>query len=201
MGEAYAAILTGALHLLFENVLHQKLLYIVLAGLGWSTYLVVRARQDPGILRVWGFRADNLRRAMRVPTAFFLLAGAALAAVGAVQGTLRWHTPMLALFLLYPLWGWIQQLLVQAMFVRNAEREVPALRPPWRIVPLAALLFGVVHFPDVKLMGATFLMGLAFTPMYLRWRNLWPLGLYHGWLGVLAYYWLLDRDPWTELFG
>lgn len=50
-------------------------------------------------------------------------------------------------------------------------------------------------------MAATFMMGLAFTPMYLRHRNLWPLGIYHGWLGVLTYYWVLARDPWTEMFG
>ena len=29
----------------------------------------------------------------------------------------------------------------------------------------------------------------------------WPLGLYHGWLGAFAYFWILERDPWQELFG
>ena len=201
MREAWAVVLTGVLHLFFEEVLHQKLLFITLAVLGWGSYIVLSARRDPGVLRTWGFRRDNLRAALPVPTAFFVLASAALAVVAWHQGTLHWHWHMAPLFLLYPLWGLIQQLLVQALFVRNVVREVPALSAPWRIVPLAALLFGIVHWPDVRLMGATFLLGLAFTPMYLRVPNLWPLGVYHGWLGVLAYYWLLERDPWTEVFG
>ena len=48
---------------------------------------------------------------------------------------------------------------------------------------------------------ATALLGLVFTPIYLRWRNLWPLGLYHGWLGALCYFWVIGRDPLLEILG
>ena len=54
---------------------------------------------------------------------------------------------------------------------------------------------------DRFLMGATAALALLFTPIYLRQKHVIPLGLCHGWLGVLAYYWLLGRDPWVELFG
>ena len=46
-----------------------------------------------------------------------------------------------------------------------------------------------------------FTLGLLFTPLYLHRQSLLPLGVAHGWLGVLAYYWLLGRDPWLELLG
>ena len=201
MREAWAVVLTGVLHLVFEEVLHQKALFIALAVLGWGSYIVLSARRDPGVLQTWGFRRDNLRAALPAPTIFSLLAFLALAGAGLAQDTLRLNWHMVPLLLLYPIWGLIQQLLIQALFVRNVVREVPALRAPWLIVPLAAFLFGIVHWPDVRLMVATFLLGLAFTPMYLHVRNLWPLGIYHGWLGVFAYFWLLDRDPWIEVFG
>jgi hypothetical protein len=58
-----------------------------------------------------------------------------------------------------------------------------------------------VHLPDFRLATATFVLGLALTPIYLKWRNLWPLGIYHGLLGVLFYFWVLERDPWIEVFG
>ena len=50
-------------------------------------------------------------------------------------------------------------------------------------------------------MAATFLLGLAFAPLYLRYRNVWPLGLYHGWLGTLLYYQVLGEDPFLRVMG
>lgn len=53
-----------------------------------------------------------------------------------------------------------------------------------------------MHLPSWKLAAGTFGLGLAYTPLYLHHRNLWPLGLYHGWLGVFYYFWVLERNPW-----
>jgi len=38
-------------------------------------------------------------------------------------------------------------------------------------------------------------------PLYFRYRNLWPLGVLHGWLGAFFYLWVLGRDMWVENFG
>ena len=75
------------------------------------------------------------------------------------------------------------------------------LRPKVIATAVASVLFGAVHLPELKLAAATCLLGLAFTLLYLRWGNLWPLGLCHGWLGVFYYYWVLGRDPWMETFA
>ncbi len=199
--EALAVVATGVLHFVFEEVLHQKALYIGLAVAGWGGYLLWRTRGDRGVLRGWGFRRDNLRAAFVAPTVFAAIAAVALAGYALSRDALVWRWQMLVLFALYPVWGVIQQFLVQALVVGNLVDTVPALRSAWRVTPIAAALFGAVHWPDRTLVVATFALGCVFTPMYLRWRNLWPLGLYHGWLGVLTYYWVLGRDPWVEMFG
>jgi membrane protease YdiL (CAAX protease family) len=44
------------------------------------------------------------------------------------------------------------------------------------------------------------LAGVAWTILYLRRPNLWVLAASHAVLGTLAYYWLLERDPWAQFF-
>jgi hypothetical protein len=51
------------------------------------------------------------------------------------------------------------------------------------------------------LVPATFGLVLALAPIWLKWRNLWPLGLAHGWIGAVAYIAVLQRDPIRELLG
>ena len=60
---------------------------------------------------------------------------------------------------------------------------------------------GVAHVPEWPLVAATFGLGLCLVPIYLRYRNLWALGVAHGWLGTFFYLWILGRDPWLEAFG
>lgn len=100
----------------------------------------------------------------------------------------------------YPIWGMFQQLLVQGVFVRTVIESAGGLRPKVIATIVAAVLFGAVHLPELRLAMATLVLGLVFTLIYVRWRNLWPLGLYHGWLGVFYYYWVLGRNPWREIF-
>ncbi len=40
-----------------------------------------------------------------------------------------------------------------------------------------------------------------FLPQGLRIRNVYVLGILHGWLGALFYYTVVDRDPFIEVFG
>jgi uncharacterized protein len=50
--------------------------------------------------------------------------------------------------------------------------------------------FAALHLPYTASAGSTFVLGAAFTLIDLRWRNIWPLGLWHGWLGVFFYRWV-----------
>jgi len=200
--EVAAVLLTGAVHLVFEEGFHLKAPFIIGAVLGWGLYLGLTIRRSPGVLKEWGIRIDGLRHHARWPGLVVLGGAAALAIAGAVRGRLvfSWHMP--PLLALYPIWGTLQQFMLQAMVSRNLGTW---LASRWSITAVTAVLFGAVHWPDRFLMGGTFVLALLFTPIYLRERSILPLGVAHGWLGVLAYYWLLGRDPglelWVELFG
>lgn len=61
--------------------------------------------------------------------------------------------------------------------------------------------FGSVHIPDWHLTAATTVLGAAYTGLYQRHENLWPIGLYHGVLGAEFYVWVLGRNPRQELIG
>jgi hypothetical protein len=196
--EVVAVLGTGTLHLVFEEVLNQKAGFLAFAGVGWTVYAVTAVRKDPRILGEWGFSSRGLRESSRAATIVFGIAAAGIAAVAFVRNTFLLTPHLFPILLLYPVWGLVQQFLIQAMVARNIAMLFARPHP---VVPVAAVLFAAVHWPDPVLMGATFLLGLAFTPIYLRHRNLWPLGILHGWLGAFVYYWILGRDSWLELLG
>ena len=146
-----------------------------------------------------GLTSARLGPAFRDATLVALGATAVMAGLGARQGMLRLGGDAVPLFLLYPIWGVVQQLLVQGMVAANLTAAADPLGSPWAVTPVAAVLFGAVHVPNRRLTAATFALGLAFTPLYLRHGNLWPLGLYHGGLGALFYVWVFDRNPWRDM--
>lgn len=171
-----------------------------MAGISWMSYVVWKVRQDPTRWKGWGFHTDNLRQAFMWPSVVFAGSGLAMAWYGIVAGQGLWQGHMLLLLFLYPLWGVLQQFLVQALGVDNLMKIFPQ-HGLWLAMPIGVILFALVHFPDWWLMLATGLMACFFIPFYIRDRNLWPLGLYHGWLGTFFYLWVLGRDPWVTVFG
>jgi hypothetical protein len=199
--EVLAVFLTAGLHLVLGRVPSLKGAFIAAALLGWASYIGLRVRRDPSLLEEWGFSRHGLARATLATSVAAAVGFIGMGAIAGAEGALRVHWHMLPLLLLYPLWGLVQQFLVQAIFVRPLCLGPRALVPPVVGTAIAAALFAAVHLPGFRLTIATGLLGLVFTPIYLRWRNLWPLGLFHGWLGVAAYFWLLQRDPWVELLA
>lgn len=196
-GELAAILLTGAAFLVFENVLDLKLPFLAVAGLGWALYLGWRLRSTPGLAEAWGLGRSNFAEAAKG-------AGGVLAA--GVSGLLIYRLmlgwrplpPGAALvFLLYPAWAFIQQFVLQALVAGNLAR-LGAARGV--VIAVTAALFGLAHLPDAPLVAICAAAGAAWAALYLRAPNLWPLALSHAWLGALAYYWILERDPWKEMF-
>lgn len=193
--EIAAVVLTGAAHLGASRRGASRV-FIPLAVAGWGGYLAYRAHTEPGYLGRAGFTRRRLAPAFRDASVGAAAALAAMAGVGWAQGTLRLHRDLLPLMLLYPAWGLVQQGLVQHLVAGNLQRARGWAGHPAFVVPTSAALFGSVHLPNLRLTAATTALGLVYTPLYLRHGNLWPLGLYHGWLGALFYFWVLDRNPW-----
>jgi hypothetical protein len=195
-----AAAATVIVHLVFQAQ-GPNPIFIIGACLFWATFIVVRVCQDRAVLRRWGFRIDNLPRASVLPAAIMISIAAGFAWYAHVHGTLRFPPHAFLLLAAYPVWGVIQQFLALAIVVSNLEL-VPAFRRRRLLVVLiGAVLFGLVHGPAPLLVGGTVLLELACIPLYLNYRNLWPLGVLHGWLGALFYLWVLERDMWVENFG
>lgn len=199
--ETASVIITGILHVVFVEALNAKTVFIASALIAWTGYIALRVRKDTQLLRLWGFRRDNIRITFIVSSFISAIGMLVMAVIAMSRGSLAVHWHMLVLLLLYPIWGVIQQFLVQALVGGNLSKSSSFLGSPWFVTAVCAVLFGLVHLPDLTLAIGTFFLGLAFTPIYLKWRNLWPLGLYHGWLGVFVYFWVLNRDPWIEVFG
>lgn len=197
-GEFAAVLGTGGLFLVFENVLRWKMPFLVLCVLMWGGYLLRRVLREPGVLRTWGIRRDNLAPAALRGLPVFALMALLVAGYRFAAGWRPLPATSAWIFALYPVWGFLQQFLLQALVAGNLE-EMGLRR--WAVVAVAALLFGLAHAPDWPLAAMCAGAGLLWTPLYLRERNLFPLAFGHAWLGALVYYWILERDPWREFFG
>jgi len=196
--EVAAVVGTGIFHLLLKP-LGLQTLFVAAAVCAWLFYIVYRTIQQPAILHDWGFRCAALGHAFIVTSLLALPAVGLMALFAHSTGNLSIPRNAWPLFALYPIWGTVQQFLVQALVIRNLSLK-PIAAKPLALIPIGAVLFSMVHVPNLPLTFATFCVGLVFVPLYLRFRNLWPLGLYHGWLGALFYLWVLGRNPWIELF-
>ena len=62
----------------------------------------------------------------------------------------------------------------------------------------ASVLFGLAHIYDWRLVAGTIGLELVVILLYWRYRNLWPLGVLHGWMGALFYLWVLNVDMWDQ---
>ncbi len=199
--ELTAAVLTGIGKLVLIDVLDQKLLFIVLVSLFWMGYVGHRWRSEPGILAYWGFTKKSFWATFYLLLPYAALGGLCFYLYGSYtgKGIIHWH--IIPVFLFYPIWGTIQQFLVVGLVAGNlTDLEDSRLTKPW-IVMITAILFSIVHYPSLLLIVGTFVLAIVYTIVYIRNRNLWVLGLYHGWLGCLFYFFALGRDPWLEVFG
>lgn len=195
--ELGAVVLTGVGHLVAAEA-GVTGAYLPAVVVGWGGYVGYRTATEPGYLRELGFSGEKLGRAAR--DVGFLSAGAVvvMAAYGATRGSLRVDQELGVLLLLYPAWGLTQQMLVQGYVTRHLDAAGLSLLA---VTPISAVAFGSVHVPNWPLAGATTVMGGTFAPLYLRDRNLWPLGVAHGVLGGLFYTWVLECDAIDQLRG
>jgi membrane protease YdiL (CAAX protease family) len=193
LGELGAALATAVIHVLPLERWVPEVIEIAVACSGWTGYLAYLSLRDRARLREMGFRREGLGASAAAALALFGIATLAMAIWGFASGTLRVHPHMLILAALYPLWGLVQQWLIQGIVARQLAARTGALPA----VIATSVIFGVLHLPDGVLAIGTFVLGLAITPMYLRWRNVWPLGVVHGWLAIPTYFWIAGVDPWS----
>ncbi len=81
----------------------------------------------------------------------------------------------------YPVWGFIQQYTFQGyIFVRVYEATG---RRNWIAIMVSAFLYTLVHFPNTMLLIFCLPIGIVWSWVFSRHRDLYALGLSHGILG------------------
>ncbi len=199
--ELIAVVCTGLGKFIFMDILDWKLPFILIAIVGWFVYVLQQRSKTKGILTYWGFRTDNFKRTLMIVLPFGIIAILLFFVVGYLQHTLNlsWH--IFPILFIYPVWGTVQQFLMIGLVAGNLKDFKNAQIKKGPVVLLSATMFSIVHYPDIWLLIGTFTLGLFYGYVYLKSKNLYVLGIFHGWLGALFYYTVVNRDPFLEVFG
>jgi hypothetical protein len=81
----------------------------------------------------------------------------------------------------YVIWAFMQQFVLQDFFLLRLLRVLPTRGAA---VFTAAALFSIAHLPNPLLTVVTLAWGMAACAIFLKYRNLYVLGLAHGILGL-----------------
>jgi hypothetical protein len=132
-----------------------------------------------------GFRRGNFRECMEALSPALLLLALSLMAGGVLLETIRPITLEYGCMCLlaYCPWGIFQQYLLNG-YIANRLLAVFS----GRYVPLmAATLFAGAHLPNWFLTIVTFATGYASTKIFIRYRNIYFLGLAHALIGTVLF--------------
>lgn len=156
----------------------QNVLYWITVA--WLVVTAVLARNRS---RPLGLGYRGLARSLWiVPAAVvFFFIGCWIAALAHSLHPLYGPLPLLQHVLEYGIWALIQQYILQVYVLLRLLRL--GLTRPWAI-GVAVLMFAVAHIPNPVLAPAVVLWGVACCWLYLRYRNLYPIALAHGILGM-----------------
>jgi hypothetical protein len=147
--------------------------------LAWVIVTTTLARPNA---RTLGLRPSNARSVWIVPAIVLLGAVSIWMAsqlhtlhdfsIGTLMGRVRG----------YLAWSLLQQFMLQDYFLLRLLRLMPSKAAA--AVSAAAILFASVHIPNPVLMLGTLLWGMAACILFLRYRDLYSLGVAHCLLGI-----------------
>jgi hypothetical protein len=150
------------------------------AGASWIVWATVRQKRTAQQL---GIGAHGF-----VPSLWVVPAAIAAALLmilaGWIAGTLHGlygPNPVIYHSVGYALWVIAQEFILQSFFYVNVE-QLAGNR--LRSAVIATALFTAAHLPNLLLVAATLAVGICFTQLFRRYRNIYSLGIAHGLLGL-----------------
>ncbi len=192
-----AVIVTIAFHLWMQRN-GPNIFFIVGASGFWLTFLLWNAVRHPRRIRGWGFRTSQLSSACRDCLFVFAIVALSLMSYAFFMDRLRFPASTVLLLAIYPGYGWVQQFLALGIVWSTLAVSPFFVRRQMLAAVVVAALFAAVHLPDPAPVAGTFALELVLIHVYVRWRNLWPIGVLHGWSGALFYLWFEGRDMVQE---
>jgi len=138
--------------------------------------------------REWGFDWKALSGASRLAAVWTAAAIAGVFAAGAIAGTIHDRRDFLGTFLWLVVWGGAQQWVLQTTVLRESQRATTRHAG----IGIAALLFGLLHLPNVFLTVMTTIGALIWCAIYDRYPNLIPLAVSHA-LTTMAILYAFDE--------
>lgn len=153
-------------------------------GIATFCWIVISTLRSQPTADALGLQLRGIRRSLWIVCAALLFAALAIWIAS------RMHTLHVVLFhgfavessvLAYMLWALVQQFILQDFFLARLLRLLPT---KGSAVVVAATLFAIAHLPNAFLMMVTLVWGLAACALFLRYRNLYSLGVAHGIMGL-----------------
>jgi len=131
--------------------------------------------------RALGLTLNNLGRSLWIAIMALILA-AIMILIAAHQHALHNTSHFVARYWGYTLWAFVQQILLQDVFLRRLLILIPS--KPRFAAFAAALLFAAAHIPNPILTIITLLWGFLSCLLFLHYRNIVPLAIAHAALGI-----------------
>ena len=200
IAEIIAVILTGLGKFIIMDLLGWRFQFVIIAIVSWSLYIFFRYKKDKLVLKDWGFRVDNFSSVFKMVLPFVITSIMLCIIIGTIQDSinLTWH--IIPILVTYPIWGTVQQFLTIGIVAGNLSTLNTIKLKKTIVILITAVLFALVHYPSLWLMSGTFILALFYGYIYLKSKNLFVLGIIHGWLGALFYYSVLNQDPFADVF-
>ncbi len=128
-----------------------------------------------------GLRFDNIRLSIKYHALFTIICLIIVGSWGFMAGSLGWNRGAILKFFEYFFWAAFQQFFFLSFFTLRLKY---LLRSRYEVALVNAVLFSLIHAPNLFLITATFISGYFWTYVFYRYPNLLLTVFSHAILAV-----------------